>query len=229
MKIEDLTTEVKINNVDGIGAVPMNQEIDYFGMAVMMKPSKFLQLAAPLSREPTDEFVDAVVNSPRGIGAPFLIIEYRGSNKLPKVVGHEGRNRMKAVLKAEGDTPIEVHLKFRGQISRARDLTSEIKRDLNRAMKQERTGAVVIGPLWQESIMEKAMNFTDRFTIEDIKKMQSFDQLNKAKRYAIKLIDKKGVNLEPSVRDNITQEIKKSASLYELQGLMRNFILKANR
>lgn len=36
-----------IDNKDGLGSVPKNQEVDYFGMRVLMKPSKFLQLAAP--------------------------------------------------------------------------------------------------------------------------------------------------------------------------------------
>lgn len=37
-----------IDNKDGWGAVPYNQEVNYFGLKVKMTPSIFLKLAAPL-------------------------------------------------------------------------------------------------------------------------------------------------------------------------------------
>jgi hypothetical protein len=39
--------EYKINNRSGIGSVPYNQEVDYFGLRVAMRPSTFLKLALP--------------------------------------------------------------------------------------------------------------------------------------------------------------------------------------
>lgn len=142
--------EVKINNVDGRGAVPVNQEIDYFGMRTQMRPSMFLKLAAPLAGKPKDEMVD-YIRQGGAIGAPFLIIDVPEDLKkdIPRVVGHEGRNRMKAVVAAEGDDPIEVHLFFRGAVSRARHLTKEIVDLLKAGAYQERTGRHVPGPLWE--------------------------------------------------------------------------------
>ncbi len=149
-KPENTVKEVAIDNVKGRGAVPNNQEIDYFGMRTKMRPSMFLKLAAPLAGGPNDEMVD-YIRQGGAIGAPFLIVDVpEDLNKdIPHVAGHEGRNRMKAVMKAEGDDPIEVHLFFRGAVNRARHLTKEIVNLLKAGAYQERTGRHVPGPLWE--------------------------------------------------------------------------------
>jgi hypothetical protein len=141
---------VNIDNVNGRGAVPINQEVDYFGMRTKMRPSMFLKLAAPLASGPNDEMVD-YIRQGGAIGAPFLIVDVPEdlNQDIPHVVGHEGRNRMKAVMKAEGDDPIEVHLFFRGAVNRARHLTKEIVNLLKAGAYQERTGRHVPGPLWE--------------------------------------------------------------------------------
>ena len=43
-----LAEAVNIDNKNGRGAVPHNQEVDYFGMRVKMKPSTFIALASKL-------------------------------------------------------------------------------------------------------------------------------------------------------------------------------------
>lgn len=50
MRIKEIL-ESRINNKTGAGAVPFNQDIDYFGAKVMMKPSIFLSLALPLTTD----------------------------------------------------------------------------------------------------------------------------------------------------------------------------------
>jgi len=179
--------EVNIDNVKGAGAVPYNQEVDYFGMKVMMRPSQFLKLAAPLNGPPSQRMVKYITDG-GAIGAPFLIIKVpENMTLMPEVIGHEGRNRMAAIKQVEGDSPIEVHLLFQGVVNRSRHLTPEIKTYLNNGMHQEMTHNIVNGPLWHTTIAEsqnikpktnKSMNRNLKNNIaEDIKKPHPKDTL----------------------------------------------------
>lgn len=164
--------EVNIDNKNGWGAVPNNMEIDYFGMKVLMRPSTFISLAPPLSGEPSEKIKAHIANG-GSIGAPFLIINVPDEMDKPaSVSGHEGRNRMLAVQAVEGDKPIEVHLLFRGRISRARHLTPEIKNYFNKGLYQQGTSKLVRGPLWkvlQESIVEDGRIVKGVNTTADVK------------------------------------------------------------
>jgi len=150
--------EVKIDNRDGAGAVPYNKDVDYFGMRVMMRPSTFLKLAAPLGRS-HDEKLEQYIAQGGAIGAPFFMIDIPegwedGDFSQPaEVTGHEGRNRMSAVLKVEGDAPVEVHLFPR--YKRARNITSDWIKALNRGLIAEGSGRVVAGPLFEVGNLEE--------------------------------------------------------------------------
>jgi hypothetical protein len=133
--------EYKINNQSGIGSVPKNQEIDYFGLRVAMRPSTFLKLALPLPNTPQDqESVEYVKQhkDTEGIGAPFLEIdipegwESNDLSKPARVVGHDGRHRMMAILQSEGDDPVEVHLFPLGLRRRHFEANPEWAQQLNR-------------------------------------------------------------------------------------------------
>jgi hypothetical protein len=63
-----------IDNKDGWGAVPDNQEVDYLGLRVTMTPKHFIDLAAPLGAEPSDK-IEQHLEQGGTIGAPFLQIE----------------------------------------------------------------------------------------------------------------------------------------------------------
>lgn len=146
--------EVNIDNIKGAGAVPNNQDVDYFGMRVMMKPSTFLALASPLSGDHNKE-LEQYIKDGGAIGAPFLSISYPPeweegdfSSQPAKVVGHEGRNRMHSVLAAEGDAPIETHLFF-GSGTRSRHLTDDIKKMLNQQLKAQGSDKIIQGPLFK--------------------------------------------------------------------------------
>ena len=141
--------EVEIDNAKGRGQVPMNQDVDYFGLRVKMRPSTFLKLAAPLASDASDEMKD-YIRKGGAIGAPFLIIRVEEGEE-PYVRSHEGRNRMKAILAVEGDDPVETHLFFRGDVSKARQLTPELIARLKKGLKQQVTGQHVRGPLWEEA------------------------------------------------------------------------------
>lgn len=166
MKIKDIKNnfanvhEVNIDNVRGRGAVPYNQDIDYRGLRVHMRPSVFLSLAAPLTRDAHDEMKD-FIRKGGAIGAPFLMVEFPEEvSAPPRIVGHEGRNRMKAIQSVEGDNPVEVHLLLRGRINRARNLTPELIKQLKSGARQEITGQLVQGPLWEDGQIVKGVNTT---------------------------------------------------------------------
>lgn len=124
MKLFDLFETVKIDNVKGLGEVPDNQNVDYLGLRVRMRPSVFLKLAAALPREQAEsaEYIKQHLEKGGGIAAPWLVIsvppEWEDNDlKQPaRVVGHEGRNRMYAVIETEGDSPVETHLFFSGGV-----------------------------------------------------------------------------------------------------------------
>ena len=158
MRLRELLSEVKIDNQQGAGAVPYNQDVDYFGLRVMMKPSTFLRLAAPLGQEHSAELEKYIADG-GAIGAPFLEIkippEWDDSDfsKPAQVAGHEGRNRMTAIQKLEGDAPIEVHIFPRGGY-RARDITPEFRAALVRGLQAEKATNIVAGPLFEEGLEE---------------------------------------------------------------------------
>ncbi len=158
MRLRELLSEVKIDNKDGAGAVPFNQDIDYFGLRTTMRPSTFLRLAAPLGQEHSPKLEKYIADG-GAIGAPFLEIKIPQEwddgdfSKPAQVVGHEGRNRMTAIKKLEGDNPIEVHILPRGGY-RARDITPEFKAALVKGLYAEKSTSLVQGPLSEGELEE---------------------------------------------------------------------------
>ncbi len=157
--------EYKINNQSGIGAVPYNQEVDYFGLRVAMRPSTFLKLALPMNNSREDQqSIEHIIQQKdtEGIGAPFLNISIPQSwedgdlSQPAKVIGHDGRHRMAAILKSEGDRPVETHL-F-PQYLRRRDFEAhpEWVEALNKQIISQRR-TPMSGPFFQENAMNEAM------------------------------------------------------------------------
>ena len=141
--------EVNIDNKNGRGAVPNNQEIDYFGLRVKMRPSIFIKLAAKTNSKASDEMIDYIKNG-GAIGAPFLMFDVpKGMEEPPTVVGHEGRHRMMAILAAENDSPVEVHIFPRGSIFRAKHINKDVERYMKQSAFKENTSTLIKGPLWK--------------------------------------------------------------------------------
>jgi pyrimidine deaminase RibD-like protein len=160
--------ELKIDNVNGIGAVPYNQEIDHKGLRVSMRPSMFLKLAQRLQIKPKDIETIKTISSQldiKGIGSPFLRIaipqEWKNNiyNKPARVIGHDGRHRMLAIQSEESDDPIEVHL-IPSNIGRGEEITnSDFKEHpewikyLNTMLVSE-DGKGIAGPFFQGGVTE---------------------------------------------------------------------------
>ncbi len=144
----------KYDQREGIGAVPYNASIDYFGCKVWMKPSTFLYLALPLERKHADavEYLKIQMLAGKPLGSPFMNIALdRVDGKLvaqnAKVTGHEGRNRMYAIQEIYGEILVLVHLLFSGEV-RARNLTDELMNQLNRHLIPQGKTQSVQGPFW---------------------------------------------------------------------------------
>lgn len=153
MRISDLLESNNIiDNKNGWGAVPNNQEVDYLGIRVTMTPKHFIDLAAPLGSEPSDKIAQHLEQGGK-IGAPFLQIEIpesweAGDFTMPaRVMAHEGRNRMAAAAKVFGNNPIETHLFFNKGL-RNRHITDEFKKNLNRGLIKEKSKSIIQGPFF---------------------------------------------------------------------------------
>lgn len=165
MRAKEFIDEHKIDNRNGIGAVPYNNDVDYFGLRVRMRPSTFLKLALPMNNSESDrESIDHITQNmdTQGIGAPFLQIkippqwEDGDTSKPATVYGHDGRHRMAAILKAEGDEPVETHL-FPAYLRRRDfDANPEWAQALNKQLVGQR-GNAMSGPFFQENAMNEAM------------------------------------------------------------------------
>jgi hypothetical protein len=153
MRAKEFILEYKVDNEDGLGSVPLNAEVDYRGLRVLMKPSVFLSLAAHLSDPGSVDYIAQHLKGGGFLGAPFLMVDipkkyfdgdFTGLN-YANVTGHEGRNRMLAIQKVHGNDPVEVHIFPKGEV-RARHLTSDIIEQLEVAMRSQ-DGKLIFGKL----------------------------------------------------------------------------------
>lgn len=147
----------------GIGAVGYNQDVDYFGLRVLMRPSVFHRLTLELPREEARsvEWMKEQIRAGRRFGAPILYLEVSPDwtdddfSKPAIVHGHEGRNRMYASMELYGDEPVETHVFPRGV--RNRHLTSGWVNRINSGLVSERhsrwgdnSGHETRGPLFEK-------------------------------------------------------------------------------
>ena len=183
--------EVNIDNARGWGNVPDNQNVDYLGMRVKMKPSVFLKLATPLSKSAATS-ADAIkhhIATGGSIASAWLIINIPpqwqdGDMRKPaRVVGHEGRNRMMALQELEGDQPVEVHLFFGGGL-RARHITPLWKTQLNQHLIPQTQTKPIAGPFFTTSLEESSDT-----THQDLSQPQYTPMWDKILRILCHMID----------------------------------------
>lgn len=156
-------SEYKVDNVDGLGSVPYNQNVDYFGLRVLMKPSTFLNLALPLNEPRSVEYIMQHLKDGGALGAPFLDVKIPADweeddfTQPASISGHEGRNRMLAIQKLEGDDPVEVHLLLKNGW-RARNLTPDMIKEMQNGMMNQSRNRYVTGPLFSVIAKKIAKN-----------------------------------------------------------------------
>lgn len=114
----------KVGNVifdqeKGLGQVPLNQNVNYRGFTAMMRPSKFLELAADLEnpKQSSLDYIRQSVDEGKSVGSPFLNLDF----ETGKVQSHDGRHRMMVIQEKNGDVPVPVHIFGKGE-QRARSL-----------------------------------------------------------------------------------------------------------
>lgn len=130
--------KVIIDNVNGAGAVPLNQSVMYHGFVVMMTPSEFLKIVHD-DQGDQDKQASTIISGFEddiSIGNPFLQLNLP-ENEDPTIVGHEGRGRMKAIKEYLGNDPIPVHVFLQGGM-RNRHITPALKKKLHGMIKSQR-------------------------------------------------------------------------------------------
>lgn len=146
--------EYNVDNQNGLGKVPINAEVDYFGLRVLMKPSVFLKLAAPLEFPVSVDHIVDHMKKGGALASPYLYIdvpEEWNNNDFEKpaiVTNHEGRNRMLAIRRVEGDDPVEVHLFPR--YKRNRHITDEWIKSWNNGLWNEGERSFISGPIFKK-------------------------------------------------------------------------------
>lgn len=105
---------VKYDQVEGVGSVPDNQNVEYMGFAAVCTANKFLDLSKPL-RNPNPNTI-SYLEEGEPIGSPFFLFNLEEM----KITGHEGRHR--ALHFKPRDILIHVFLTHG---DRARNITSE--------------------------------------------------------------------------------------------------------
>jgi len=158
MRSHEFITELKIDNKHGLGAVPHNADVHYFGLRTVMRPSTFLKLSLPLDKNDPEEkksiqHLAKQINN-QGFGAPFLTIavpeawESEDFSLEAKVRDHDGRHRMLAIQQEEGDQPVETHI-FLPHFRR-RDITDDIIKNLRNGILSQ-NGHYVSGPIFGDA------------------------------------------------------------------------------
>jgi hypothetical protein len=106
----------------GIGGVPKQIDIDYFGFTREMTATEFQRLVPPGTSNPgTKDALQPKAEAGEAIAPPFLIVDWDEENKMWNVIDHEGRSRSRLVC---GHDTIPVDILPRGM--RARDITPEM-------------------------------------------------------------------------------------------------------
>jgi len=152
--------EHEMDNTDGWGATPINGNVDYMGLRVMMLPSIFLKLALFLKEPKSAANITKYIEQGGHIASPFLILEIPEEwddgdfSETARVIGHEGRNRMIALQELERNQPQEVHIFPQGL--RNRHMTPEFIKNMNNQLIPERQEQPISGPFWSDVLNARA-------------------------------------------------------------------------
>ena len=110
-------------DVKGIGSIPYQVDIDYYGFTRNLTPEQFLDLVPPgVSGPTTKDFISEEIKKGTPIAPPYLRVKWDKARKAWQIMDHEGRSRSRA---APSGRPMPVSIK--PEDFRARDLTPEVK------------------------------------------------------------------------------------------------------
>lgn len=113
---------------EGLGSMPINRDIDYFGFSKVTTTDKFMELVTKRSYDDGIEYLNKAIQKGEKVGPPTLFVDWLKDEKLWMVTGHEGRGRAMAIfdLYISGflaDDKISVHIIPTGL--RSRDMDEE--------------------------------------------------------------------------------------------------------
>lgn len=112
--------------IDGIGAVPLNRDVEYFGFVKQMTPAQFLSLVpVGVSNTSSKSFMMDAISKGTSLGNPFLQVKWQSEGNAWLVVNHEGRSRMSAVGEVAPSTLVPVHIFPVGM--RSRDISDTMR------------------------------------------------------------------------------------------------------
>ena len=124
-KAQQFLEEVTFDASKGIGQVPNNVDVDYFGFVKHMTPAQFLDLAKKRPSHPSADWIEGEIKKGTPVGQPFFNVNWSEDLKAWLISSHEGRNRCVAIARVDKSTKIPVHIFPVGL--RSRHLTSEMK------------------------------------------------------------------------------------------------------
>lgn len=144
-------------NRDGIGSVPDVDNIGYMGAVILMKPSQFLRIVAPLGHFTKTVRYLKTSRQPF-FGTPFLDININAESGIAQVTGHEGRSRMTFFKEVAGDIsmPVALFLRENNSTLRARHIELWMLELVQAGVFSERTeqnkGDYIEGPVFDQAI-----------------------------------------------------------------------------
>jgi hypothetical protein len=95
---------------NGIGSVPLSQEIQYRGFTKIMTPEQFRKLVPPAYSKKSKDFFVKAIQQGKKIGHPFLMTDWNDKKQSWQVTNHEGRSRSDAIATIYGQIPFPVHI-----------------------------------------------------------------------------------------------------------------------
>jgi len=129
---------VAFNNVKGLGATPMGQNVVYSGFVAFIHPLTFLKMATPADRSEDLQRIKKLIEEGCPIATPFLEFKINpefddGGELQISIVGHEGRARTGAYGLISGNEPFPVEFFPKGGY-KARDLSEEFFKQFRKNM-----------------------------------------------------------------------------------------------
>lgn len=135
--------DVVFDQVNGLGAVPNNQNVVYRGFVGMMLPKDFSAFALRADRSEDAKSIVHLMRQGYGVGSPFFQLDIKDiENPVLRIVGHEGRARCVAINSIQPNVAIPVHFFLVNEL-RARHINDQIVSSLNTSIRAEGTDTPV--------------------------------------------------------------------------------------